>query len=590
MKRVLGIEGGGTKTEWLFVDEDGVSRGGTLPSANLRLISDDALERLLRVLPPDSTHVGVFLAGCVNEADAARLRACAERVWPRARLAVGNDRQSGFAAAFGDGDGVAVIGGTGSAITGRRGDRVEKASGWGHLLGDKGSGYDLAVQALRHVLWNYDLTRSVTVPAQAILEKLALGRLQDLVAWAKDADKMSVARLAPVVFETAQADAAMSEILDGGARALADGACAVAHRLGLNAPEIKLQGGLFLHRPEYGDRFTRHMAKALPRAAVSVCRKSGAAGALWLAERLEESGRTPLTDAPPEQEPVVDVSEIAVALTEQINPRSLGLDTMSTPGVVDLFIEEESQVKEALARARVPLIAAVELLVDAFRKGGRLYYIGAGTSGRLGVLDASEIPPTFGTRPELVQAIMAGGVTALHRAVEGAEDESETGALTVLERGVRAGDVACGITASGRTPFVTGALRQARELGARTLLITCNPGRHRSGPPWDGEIDLETGPELLAGSTRLKAGTATKCALNILTTVAMVRLGRTEGNLMADVVVSNAKLRERAIRLVSVLRGLTRPQAEAVLEQNEWNVRRSCAGKMPVPARIGKIS
>jgi N-acetylmuramic acid 6-phosphate etherase len=209
----------------------------------------------------------------------------------------------------------------------------------------------------------------------------------------------------------------------------------------------------------------------------------------------------------------------------------------------------------------------------ALRDGGRLFYIGAGTSGRLGVLDASEIPPTFGAPPELVQGIIAGGAEALHRAVEGAEDQPEAGALAVLERGVRAGDVLCGIAASGRTPFVLGALARARQLGARTVLLTCNPARQRAVPSWDAEIDLPVGPEIITGSTRLKAGTATKVTLNLLSTCAMIRLGRVRGNSMVDLHISNAKLRDRGVRLISATLGLAYEEARARLERAGWNVR-----------------
>ncbi len=574
-KRILGIEGGGTKTEWIFAPETGAFPArGTLPGANLRLISDEALERLLRVLPvPD--RVGIFLAGCVTQADRLRLERCTRNVWPEAEIIAGSDRQSGFAAAFRDGDGVAVIAGTGSAITGRQGGpggREEKASGWGHLLGDKGSGYDLAVQALRNVLWNFDLTRHIGPTAQAMLMALGLNRLDELVNWAASADKMSVAKLAPVVFKAAaEGDMEMAAVLEKGAYALAEGACAVAGRLGLAAPEIMLQGGLFVNYPAYVALFSRRAKVLLPEARVSVCTTSGATGALWLAEHAPPPIEAVAAVLP---EPDMD-EELAIAVTEQINPRSAGLDEMPTPEIVDLFISEEARVSDALQYARPALIAAIELTSDALRKGGRLFYVGAGTSGRLGVLDASEIPPTFGVGPERVQAIMAGGVTALYRAVEGAEDELEVGALAVIERGVRAGDVICGITASGRTPFVIGALEQARKLGARPMLMTCNPARRRGVPvSWEVEIDLASGPELLTGSTRLKAGTATKCALNILSTAVMVRLGKVRGNLMASVLVSNAKLRDRAIRLVSALRGMEREEAVRCLERHGWDVRR----------------
>ena len=251
----------------------------------------------------------------------------------------------------------------------------------------------------------------------------------------------------------------------------------------------------------------------------------------------------------------------------------MNLEERTTAELVELFTTEEEWVARALAACRTELIAAVDVVSAALRAGGRLFYVGAGTSGRLGVLDASEIPPTFGAPPELVQGIMAGGAEALHRGIEGAEDQPVAGAHAVLERGVRAGDVLCGIAASGRTPFVLGALARARETGARTLLLTCNPARARAAQPWDAEIDLPVGPEIITGSTRLKAGTATKVVLNLLSTCAMIRLGRVRGNAMVDLHISNAKLRDRGVRLVSAALSLDYAEAQARLERAGWNVR-----------------
>src|SRR5205823_9500452 len=213
-------------------------------------------------------------------------------------------------------------------------------------------------------------------------------------------------------------------------------------------------------------------------------------------------------------------------LTEQRNPRTERIDVASTLEIVDLLNGEDATVAGAVRAVRTELARAIDLVVDAFGRGGRLIYVGAGTSGRLGVLDASEIPPTFGASSELIQGIIAGGLTALHRSVEGAEDEEGSGALALDEREVRSADVVVGITASGRTPFVLGALARAQSLGARTILISCNPvsvagmddpGRPGSPTPAteknvqvDLSIVLAVGPEILAGSTRLKAGTATK--------------------------------------------------------------------------------
>jgi N-acetylmuramic acid 6-phosphate etherase len=192
------------------------------------------------------------------------------------------------------------------------------------------------------------------------------------------------------------------------------------------------------------------------------------------------------------------------------------------------------------------------------------------------VLDASEIPPTFGASPELVQGIMAGGAIALHRAVEGAEDQPEAGVLAIVLRGVQAGDVLCGIASSGRTPFVLGALAKAREVGAYTVLLTCNPARTRTN--WDVEIDLPTGPEIVTGSTRLKAGTATKVTLNLLSTAAMVRLGRVRGNRMVDLGITNEKLRDRGTRMVAEALNLSYDEARARLAAAGWNVRSCLTG------------
>jgi N-acetylmuramic acid 6-phosphate etherase len=201
-----------------------------------------------------------------------------------------------------------------------------------------------------------------------------------------------------------------------------------------------------------------------------------------------------------------------------------------------------------------------------------MFYVGAGSSGRIGVLDASEIPPTFGASPDLVQGVIAGGATALYRSVEGAEDEQSAGALAMDERGINNRDVVIGITASGRTPFVLGALGRAKSLGAKTILLTCNPARPQNTNV-DLELNLAVGPELLTGSTRLKAGTATKLALNIISTGAMVALGKVRGNLMIDLHAASAKLRDRAVRVVAGLARCDYHSARNMLDAAGWNLR-----------------
>jgi N-acetylmuramic acid 6-phosphate etherase len=223
------------------------------------------------------------------------------------------------------------------------------------------------------------------------------------------------------------------------------------------------------------------------------------------------------------------------------------------------------------------LARAIDLSAVAIGNGGRVFYLGAGTSGRLGVLDAAEIPPTFGASPDLFQGIIAGGASALLRSIEGAEDDSRAGTLAMDERGVKPEDLVIGISASGRAQFVIDALRRAREIGAQTILLTSNAKREPRDE-FDLEIDLKTGPEIVAGSTRLKAGTATKVALNIISTGAMARLGRVRGNLMIDLQPTNKKLRERAVGLVSKLAGCDRASARSRLVRADWNLRDALKG------------
>ena len=269
--------------------------------------------------------------------------------------------------------------------------------------------------------------------------------------------------------------------------------------------------------------------------------------------------------------------------TEQRNPRSRGLDRQSIPQLVDLFIREERHVEKALAAERAK-IAPRRARGEEARAGGRLFYIGAGTSGRLGVVDASEMPPTYNAPPEQVQAIIAGGPAAVFSSQEGAEDSRETGVAELRARELTKRDVVCGIAASGQTPFVLGALEFARKIGAGTILLTCNP-RRAIRVPVDVAIDLPTGPEIVTGSTRMKAGTATKLVLNILSTIAMVRLGRVRDNLMINVQATNDKLRARAVRLVQAFASADAARSQTALEANGWRVPEALEALKKRPAK-----
>jgi N-acetylmuramic acid 6-phosphate etherase len=570
-EKILGVEGGGTKTAWVLISRDGtdlrIIDQGKLPPSNFRLTTPERLRAIFSELPKEINRAGIFLAGCGPGEDQQLLSRICGEIWPNAKIVTGNDRDSGLAAALGHGDGIAVNAGSGSSVTGRRDNRIEKAGGWGHILGDAGGGYFLSVQALRLILREYDLHRGEMQFTARILHALSLNNLDELVRWAQTADKMEVARLTPVVFEAAaHGDGHVIEILEEGARVLSEYTEAVATRLHLLAPKVILLGGLFQRDSIYAHTFRRRLKKSLPDARIATAERAPEMGAAWLAAEMQEF---PSVNPEPAEEKIDD---LAIALTEQRNPRSENLEKLGPRKLVELFVEEEKFVQEALRGAIGDLTRAVEIVAESLRKGGRLFYVGAGTSGRLGVLDASEIPPTFGAPPEIVQGIIAGGATALHRSVEGAEDEEGSGALAIDEREIKSADVVIGISASGRTPFVLGALARAKSLGGRTILISCNPGASRKEPA-DFAIMLATGPEILAGSTRLKAGTATKLALNIISTGAMVALGKVRGNLMIDLHASSAKLRDRAVRVVAELAGSDYDSARERLEADGWNLR-----------------
>ena len=258
--------------------------------------------------------------------------------------------------------------------------------------------------------------------------------------------------------------------------------------------------------------------------------------------------------------------------TEQINPRTRRIDTLPVRGIVDVMTADTKNAMRAVSRAAPQIARAASLIVEALDDGGRVIFVGAGTSGRLGVLEAAEMPPTFGVSPDVVLALMAGGIDAVHRAKEGVEDDEREGARSAQKLKPRQQDVVIGISASGVTPFVRGALTRARRSRSRIVGVTCDP-QSAMRQLANVLVVLRVGPEVIAGSTRLKAGTATKIALNILTTTAMIRLGKTYGNLMVDVQSNSAKLRDRSRRILCTVTDVTPAAADALLYQAEGNLK-----------------
>jgi len=277
--------------------------------------------------------------------------------------------------------------------------------------------------------------------------------------------------------------------------------------------------------------------------------------------------------------------------TEAINPVSLAVDKAAALDIVDMVVNEDRKIVAAVHKERERIAHGVEIVAQALRKGGRIIFIGAGTSGRLGVVEASEMPPTFGTSPNTVQAIMAGGQEAVFRAKEGVEDNYEEGARSIGRLRLGRKDVVIGVSASGMTPFVRGGLTRARKAGAKIIFVTCWPGSELQTFV-DLQIAPAVGPEIIAGSTRLKAGTATKMVLNMLTTIAMIKVGKTYGNLMVDVRTGSEKLKDRARRIVGIVTGLDYDEADALLKRAKWNVKAAIVmqkGAVTLPQALKKL-
>ncbi|MGD8628974.1 MAG: N-acetylmuramic acid 6-phosphate etherase [bacterium] len=263
--------------------------------------------------------------------------------------------------------------------------------------------------------------------------------------------------------------------------------------------------------------------------------------------------------------------EIAALPTESINPRTLALDEASTGDILSMMNREDRLVAPAVARETERIAAAVEMVVAAIKAGGRVFYVGAGTSGRLGVIDAAECPPTFGTSPDLFQGIIAGGYGAIIRAREGSEDRADLARRAMTRRGVSRKDVVIGLAACRRTPYVLAALERARQIGASTVYITCNPGV--SGEEADVVVAVDVGPEAVMGSTRMKCGTAEKLVLNMISTASMVKLGKVYGNMMVDLMANSEKLRQRSVRIIMLATGCAYDAAAVVLKRAKGSVK-----------------
>ena len=593
----LGIETGATHSTVLLADEHGNAlKNFQVGPANLRLISSEELSQLLRGIRRRLGHpvsaIGLGMAGLRTRADHARVERTVHGIWPGVPLHASHDLESAMMASGPLRTDTAVrvllLSGTGSNAFGKRSDgRTANFGGRGHILGDQGSACDIALTALRRIAYEHDLKREFPRLGRAFLRTTQLNQPDDLIAWTQDAEKNEIARLAVTVFEEARrGDKLAKSIVRDAAAKLVDMAvnCAAVLAGKKERVEFVLTGGVLLHQADFAAEVGRGLRRGWSGCIVRRQDRPGAWGAVEMAMSARRSQprstehESALVPLDTEDSGPVPVSVLAQSPTEKRNPRSMRLDKMPLKKAIQLMLSEDAALPGKILKAEKEIEWLLQRIIRAFRSGGRLFYVGAGTSGRLGILDASECPPTFRAPTWQVQGIIAGGRRAIWSAVEGAEDDLAGGIEAAAARGIRKGDVVLGISASGRAPFVWGALQEAKHLGAVTALLCFNPSlKVRRADAPHKTIIVDSGPEILTGSTRLKAGTGTKLVLNILTTLGMVHSGKVISNLMVNVHPVNAKLRDRATRLVMELTGADRETSAATLEAKDWEVSKAYA-------------
>lgn len=578
---VIGVDGGASKTVAVVADMKGEVLGrGWGGSCNHYLVGLDGIkESISNAIQSAVESAGIdvddvaaatwALAGIGRPATTQLINDLRSEMLPGIPGQVVNDAIAALVGGVGTRHGIVLIAGTGMIAYGENAaGKSARSGGWGHLL-DHGSGYDLAQEALRTAAHSTEDNSQTSTLFAEIRDQLNLLDMDALVAWiyAPDRSVADIAALAPTVLSAAEAgDLQATGIVARAADALADAVNSVARRLGFWEQRFPLvmSGGLFATNDYYRKVAAQAVSAQAPFAHVLRPRADAAVGAAMLA--LENLGY-PLVSPDDFQE-----TYTGTWISEQRNILTLDLDLRSTQEIVGLMHLEDRRAALALA----PNLPAIAKLIDAvasrMRQGGRLIYIGAGTSGRIGTMDASECPPTFGTDPDQVISIVAGGVKALTSSIEAAEDNADSGADAIAKLNAGENDSVVGIAASGRTPFVAGALKEARSRGALTAAVINNLPAPLADMA-DHVIAPLVGPEVLTGSTRLKAGTTQKMVLNMLSTGVMIRLGKTYGNLMVDLGAINIKLQERARRIVAQACDIGEDEAEQVLADCQGDVK-----------------
>ncbi len=579
---VIGVDGGGSKTEAVILNERGEVLGlGRSGSSNYHLVGmSGARDALLVAMHKAATAANVeftqasavtwALAGAGHQTDVRLLENLQHETFPHVHGNVVTDAVAALVGGVGTHRGIVLIAGTGMIVYGEKGAETSaRAGGWGYII-DQGSGYHLAREALQAVTRAADGSNLPTRLQQGLLDKLHLKKTSDLVSWlyAPERQVSEVAALAPMVLAEAEMRDPMAvAIIAQAADALAANVEAVARRLGFDEEAtfpLVLTGGLLGTSKFYRQTTIQSVHTRLSNARAQTPRHNAAMGAGLMA--LESLG-IPL-EIPADVPATIEESWAS----ERSNVLTHNLDLRTTLELAGLMHVEDCRAVAAV-RPNLPTIArTIDAIAARMEKGGRLIYVGAGTSGRLGVLDASECPPTFNSNPEQVVGIIAGGQPALTSSVEEAEDDPDAGASAIAAMKIGSEDSIIGIAASGRTPYVIGAMKEARRRDALTVALTCNLPAPLAQMA-DFVIAPLVGPEIVGGSTRLKAGTAQKLILNMLSTGVMVKLGKTYGNLMVDVQQLNVKLHERSRRIVAQACHISEDEAAVVLSQCDGDVK-----------------
>lgn len=586
---IVGINGGATHTTLALVDGDlnilaRVEIGPTnFHNVGLETTRDrlqqgiEELTRRVNVARTQIDGIGAALSGLDRPVERTMFTQIFEAIVPGKPVVLDNDGVAALVAGAGRRFGVVTISGTGSICVGfnEQGKRA-RSGGWGYHI-DTGSGYAIGRETLGLIARSVDGTAPPTALVERVQKRLGMTLPDEIIAWIY-APERRIEEIATIAVETvalAETDVVATGIILRAADALAADARNVAAQLGLGGEPFPLvmSGSVFVHCPLLRDLFTSAVQTTLPHAAPILADRDADVGAALMA--FEHLGIVPTGT-----QPVLPVRTHPLSrATEQRNRLTMNISQRSSSDLVALMNLEDQRVPRSVAAALPQIAVLINAVAERFLKGGRIFYVGAGTSGRLAVLDSAECRPTFGTMPDQVVGILAGGAVAMFQSVEGAEDDEAQGRAEIAARNVGSLDCVIGVAASGSTPFVSGALLEALERDALTggvVNVVDAPILELAQHP----VIVPTGPEVITGSTRLKAGTAQKMVLNMISTGVMVRAGRTFGNLMTDMQASNLKLHHRAKVIVAEATGFSIEEAATLLDQCNHEIKTAIAAAL----------